>query len=66
MYFGVSLLYLASPVALGSYWALMPALLIIPLIVVRIRTEEVALRRELPGYVAYTQKEKYRPLPGIW
>jgi protein-S-isoprenylcysteine O-methyltransferase Ste14 len=52
MYFGVSLLYLASPVALGSYWALMPALLIIPLIVVRIRTEEVALRRELPGYVA--------------
>lgn len=66
MYFGVSLLYLTSPVALGSYWALLPALLIIPLLVARIRNEEEVLRRELPGYVEYTKKVKYRLLPGVW
>jgi protein-S-isoprenylcysteine O-methyltransferase Ste14 len=66
MYSGITLLYLASPVALGSYWALLPALLIIPILVARIRNEEVVLRRDLPGYSAYTQKVKYRLLPGIW
>lgn len=66
MYFGVSLLYLASPVALGSYWALLPALLIVPLLAARIRNEEEVLHRELPGYVEYTQKVKYRLLPRVW
>lgn len=66
MYFGVSLLYLASPIALGSYWALLPALIIVPLLVARIRNEEEVLRRELPGYVEYAQKVKSRLLPGIW
>ncbi len=31
MYFGVSLLYMASSVALGSYWAFIPVLIIVPL-----------------------------------
>jgi protein-S-isoprenylcysteine O-methyltransferase Ste14 len=66
MYFGVGLLYLASPLALGSYWALLPALGIIPLLMARIRNEEEVLRRELPGYIEYTQKVRYRLLPGIW
>lgn len=66
MYFGVGLLYLASPLALGSYWALIPALCIIPLLAARIRNEEETLHRELPGYTEYTQKIKYRLLPGIW
>lgn len=66
MYAGISLLYIASPVALGSYWALIPALLIVPILIARIRNEEEVLRRELPGYVGYTQKVKYRLLPGVW
>jgi len=66
MYFGVSLLYMASPVALGSYWTIIPALVIIPLLVARIRNEEEVLLRELAGYAEYRQKVKYRLLPGIW
>ncbi len=66
MYIGVILMYLASPVALGSYWALLPAALIVPLLVARIINEEQVLRRELSGYVVYMQKVKYRLLPGIW
>ncbi len=66
MYVGISLLCIASPVALGSFWALIPALLIIPILVARIRNEEQVLLRDLPGYAEYTQKVKYRLLPGIW
>ncbi len=66
MYIGVLLMYLASPVALGSWWALLPAAIIIPILVVRIVNEEQVLERDLPGYREYKQKTKYRLLPGIW
>jgi protein-S-isoprenylcysteine O-methyltransferase Ste14 len=66
MYFGVALLYLASPLALGSYWAILPALMIIPLLAARIRNEEDVLLRDLSGYAEYRQKVKYRLLPGVW
>jgi protein-S-isoprenylcysteine O-methyltransferase Ste14 len=66
MYAGVIIMYLASPVALGSYWALLPAFLVVPLLIARIRNEEQVLLRDLPGYQDYTEKVKYRLLPGIW
>jgi len=66
MYLGVSLMYILSPLALGSYWATIPSLLIIPLLVARIRNEESVLGSELKGYKEYMQKTKYRLLPGIW
>lgn len=66
MYLGVSLMYILSPLALGSYWAMIPSLLIIPLLVARIRNEESLLGRELKGYQEYVQKTKYRLIPGIW
>lgn len=66
MYLGVSLMFLAAPLALGSYWAAIPASLIIPTLVARIRNEEKVLERELEGYREYMQKTKYRLVPGIW
>ena len=66
MYLGVSLLYVATPLALGSYWAVLPALLIVPLLVVRIIHEEKVLQRNLPGYAAYQQTTRYRLIPGLW
>jgi protein-S-isoprenylcysteine O-methyltransferase Ste14 len=66
MYAGISLMYVATPVALGSFWALIPAIFIVPLLVARLRNEEQVLLRDLPGYAEYTQKVKYRLLPGIW
>ena len=66
MYLGAMLMYAASPLALGSYWALIPALVIVPILVVRIVNEEQVLERELPGYPEYRQTTHYRLLPGIW
>jgi len=66
MYLGVLLMCLSLPLALGSYWAMIPALLIIPVLVARIRNEESVLVRELKGYREYLQKTKYRLIPGIW
>ena len=66
MYLGMLLMYLFSPLALGSYWAVIPSALIIPLLVARIRNEERVLMRDLKGYPDYMQKTKYRLIPGIW
>ncbi|MCC7448706.1 MAG: isoprenylcysteine carboxylmethyltransferase family protein [Anaerolineae bacterium] len=66
MYVGNILMYVFSPLALGSYWATVPALLIIPLIVARITNEEKVLVKELGGYQAYMEKIRYRLVPGIW
>lgn len=66
MYVGVILMYGLSPLALGSYWAIIPALAIIPILVARITNEENLLREELKGYNDYILKTKYRLIPGIW
>jgi protein-S-isoprenylcysteine O-methyltransferase Ste14 len=66
MYLGTSIMWLATPIALGSFWAL-PVFLILPLVLVyRILNEEEVLCKELPGYREYTQTVKYRLIPGIW
>lgn len=66
MYFGTILMYMATPIALGSYWALPPFLLMLPVLVYRILNEEEVLRRELPGYREYCEKTRYRLLPLVW
>lgn len=66
MYVGMVVLYVISPIVLGSWWAIIPALVIIPVIIFRILDEEKALEQELPGYVEYKQKVKYRLIPFVW
>ena len=66
MYAGSIILYVFSPLALGSWWAMIPALPIIPVLIVRLLNEEEILLRDLPGYAAYRQKVRYRLLPGVW
>ena len=66
MYVGAFLTYAFSPLALGSYWAVLPGLMILPVLIFRILDEEKLLLRDLPGYREYTQKVTYRLLPGIW
>jgi protein-S-isoprenylcysteine O-methyltransferase Ste14 len=66
MYVGVVLMYGLSPLALGSIWALIPALLIIPILVARISNEEEVLQRDLKGYTEYMGRVKYRLIPGVW
>ena len=66
MYLGTVVMYLASPIALGSYWAFFPALFIVPILVLRLLNEEKVLERDLKGYKEYQAKVKYHLIPGIW
>lgn len=66
MYAGAILMYGFSPLALGSYVAVIPALLLIPVLMARIINEESVLVRDLKGYPEYRQQVKYRLIPGIW
>jgi len=66
MYVAVVVFTLATPLALGSYVALVPYLLVVPLLAMRIKNEEEVLGRELEGYDEYCAKVKYRLMPGIW
>jgi protein-S-isoprenylcysteine O-methyltransferase Ste14 len=59
-------MYIASPLALGSYWAIIPAIFIIPVFIARIISEEKVLTKELEGYSEYKQETRYRLIPGFW
>ena len=65
-YVGGLLYGIATPLMLGSTWALVPAGAAALLLVGRTVLEDRMLQRELPGYVAYTQAVRYRLLPGVW
>lgn len=66
MYAGTLLAALGAPVFLGSYWALLPGLLHICLLVYRTAREDDTLQAELVGYKDYAQKVRFRLLPGLW
>ena len=66
MYDGVILAMLCVPLVLGSLWALIPALLIVILFVVRTALEDRTLMEELPGYEQYAQQVRYRLVPLLW
>jgi protein-S-isoprenylcysteine O-methyltransferase Ste14 len=57
---------LATPFLLGSWPALIPAVTLMGILVVRTILEDRTLRRQLPGYVEYAGRVRYRLLPGIW
>lgn len=66
MYLGVLVMFLLTPVALGSWWAVISALPLLAVLVARIRNEEELLTEELKGYLEYTQITRYRLFPGVW
>ncbi len=66
MYGGALLMFLGTPPALGSWWGLIPALLLSAALAWRLIDEEAFLARELPGYTAYQRTVRSRLLPGLW
>lgn len=66
MYLGVLLMVLCTPLALGSWWALVPIPPLPLLLVLRIQNEEEVLVRDLPGYPEYREKTRYRLIPYLW
>jgi len=66
MYAGMILFNLCLPVLLGSWWGLAVSSVMITLLVVRTALEDRALRAELPGYLDYARRVRFRLIPGIW
>jgi protein-S-isoprenylcysteine O-methyltransferase Ste14 len=65
-YLGIILHFIAAPLAVGSWIALIPALTGAVIYVVRTAMEDQTLRRELPGYDDFARRTRYRLLPGVW
>lgn len=57
---------LATPVALASWFALIPAVLVAGGYILRTGLEDRVLQQELKRYREYSQKVRYRLIPGIW
>jgi protein-S-isoprenylcysteine O-methyltransferase Ste14 len=66
MYFGCVIGFLATPIALGSLWGLIAALLKCLVLVARLLHEEEFLSQNLPGYDAYRAKVRRRLIPLVW
>ncbi len=66
MYTGILLMYAASSIALSSWWGVIPAAVLLPVLVFRILNEEKLLREELTGYDEYCKQVRYRLVPFIW
>jgi protein-S-isoprenylcysteine O-methyltransferase Ste14 len=65
-YVSVILTFIAMPLALGTWVALIPAVIGVALYVIRTALEDRTLQVELPGYAEFAQRTRYRLLPGVW
>lgn len=66
MYLGVLIMFLPTPIALGSYWGLIPFAILPVSLVLRILNEEKVLSEQLKGYKEYCKKTRFRLIPFIW
>jgi protein-S-isoprenylcysteine O-methyltransferase Ste14 len=66
MYTGALVMFAGIPLAMASWWGLVPALLLAATIVWRLTDEESYLARNLPGYEDYRGKVHARLVPGAW
>jgi protein-S-isoprenylcysteine O-methyltransferase Ste14 len=66
MYASASLYLLGTPLALGSYWGLVPIAAMMPFLIWRLVAEERFLARNLPGYTEYQKRVRRRLVPLVW
>jgi protein-S-isoprenylcysteine O-methyltransferase Ste14 len=65
-YLGITISILGFPLVIGSYWAFIPAVLSVAVLVIRIRLEERFLKDRLAGYREYTRSVKFKLIPFIY
>jgi protein-S-isoprenylcysteine O-methyltransferase Ste14 len=66
MYASGSLYLFGTPLALDSYWGLVPVAAVMPFLIWRLLDEERLLARDLSGYTEYQKRVRYRLLPRVW
>ena len=65
-YVGGILFFVGTSLCLGSAWALVPAGLASALLILRTLWEDQTLQAELAGYKEYTERVRFRLIPGGW
>jgi protein-S-isoprenylcysteine O-methyltransferase Ste14 len=65
-YFGMILFAPTMALALGSWWALIPAGIYSSLILRRVFVEDQFLHANLAGYTQYAERVRHRVIPGVW
>ena len=65
-YLGAIIIDLATPLALNSAWAFIPAIITTLAIFIRTKLEDVALQRNLEGYQVYARRVRRRLIPFTW
>lgn len=65
-YTGIMGMMGSIPLMLGSVWGMVPTAGVLLLVFARTVLEDLALRKELPGYLDYARRVRYRLVPGLW
>lgn len=65
-YIATVLLGFGGALALGSWWALLPAAVLVVVLAYRTLREDETLAAELAGYAHYRRQVRYRWIPGVW
>ena len=66
MYASALLYLVGTPLALGSYWGLLPIAGMVPFLIWRLFDEERFLSLNLPGYAEYQRRVSHRLVPFVW
>jgi protein-S-isoprenylcysteine O-methyltransferase Ste14 len=66
MYASGSLYLVGTPLALGSYWGLVPIAAMMPFLIWRLLDEERLLADDLAGYTEYQKRIRHRLVPFVW
>ncbi|MCZ3374931.1 methyltransferase family protein [Rhizobium sp. AG207R] len=65
-YVSAILVFAGLALALGSWWALIPAGWASAVLILRTSWEDALLHNELEDYADYSKRVRFRLLPGIW
>lgn len=65
-YVSALMMFAGLPLALASWWGLIPAVWASAVLIVRTSWEDALLRAELEGYADYARRVPFRLMPGIW
>jgi protein-S-isoprenylcysteine O-methyltransferase Ste14 len=66
MYLSAFFVFFGAALALGSFWAMIPATIANVVLIVRTAMEDRTLQDELDGYREYAFRVRYRLIPGVW
>ncbi len=65
-YAGMTILAVGAALLLGSFVALVPALIYAGLVLRRVLFEDAFLKQNLEGYREYSERVRFRLVPGVW